>query len=331
MRALQRVLAVLAMGALLAATLGLSGCFSPSLEGKLTLKQPALAPPAISKDGVLRVGVDTSHAPYAGLADGKVIGIDVDIAAALAEEMGLKLEVIDTRGQNATTLLHEGTIDVVMGLQNDDASPFTDRKIGPYLVDGPAIFTIGLTDTPAPFDPTSLNGQQVAAQENSLSAYRIGKDYGEESVAPYPTLEAAFNQLTGGTYSYVAADAVVGSFIAVKAGNIQCLGIINDAQGVYIGVGSDSSDLAAAIYDALKSLRDNGSLQVIISRWLGPISATVVLKDNDVIPMVNTGGATSEGSADTGQEATPAPEDQAGDEGVDGGDLEYYDGEDSFD
>ena len=50
--------------------------------------------------GTLRVGVDASNAPYAAQSQGSIVGIDVDTAAALADELGLKLELVDV-GTNA--------------------------------------------------------------------------------------------------------------------------------------------------------------------------------------------------------------------------------------
>lgn len=290
---LRGVLTAGLIGTLMTVSLLLGGCFGSGVSGKLKLGQATVSPPVVANEGVLRVGVDSSRAPYAGLSDGKVIGIDVDIAAAMSDQMGLKLEVIDTKDQDPSTLLANGTIDVVMGLQSDDLTNFTGAPVGPYLVDGPAIFTLGQSDTPPAFDPTQLNGQQIAVQEGSLSAWRIGKDYGADSVASYPTLESAFNQLTGGTYTYVAADAIVGSFVAVKEGNVQCLGIINDIQGVYMGVASDNNDLVSALTKTMRDIKNDGSLQIIVAKWLGPTSASVVSSDQALSSVSSTDATTT--------------------------------------
>jgi len=263
--------------------LSLGACFSPAKTGSLTLKQATVAPPVIGKPGVLRVGIDSSNIPFSTLSEGKIVGLNKDIAAALAEEMGLTLEVVDTKGQDINMLLKDGTIDLVMGIQGDKASSFTEVKIGPYMVDGPAIFTVGVTSGSSAFDKDKLIGIKIVAQEGSLSAFTVTKEYGAENIILYPSLEQAFNDLAKGTYSYAAADAIIGSYVAGKKENIRCIGIIGDLQGIYIGVASEKFELANELTKSMQSLRDKGVLRVIVSRWLGPQSAQVVLSNQAIL------------------------------------------------
>ncbi|MCL1847782.1 MAG: transporter substrate-binding domain-containing protein [Coriobacteriia bacterium] len=310
MKSWRRVVCGVLMGALLISSLGMSGCMLlPGKEGSLKLKQATISSPSIGKNGVLRVGVDSSRAPYAGLVDGEIVGIDVDISAAIAEEMGLKLEIVDIKNQDAVVLLKDGTIDVVMGIQSDFDTTFTEVMVGPYLIDGPAIFTVGFSNEPSQFDPDRLIGTQMAAQEGSKSAWQAGKDYGEENVTTFETLTKAFDQLEMGAYSYVAADAIVGSFMAIKRNNIYCMGILGDTQGIYMGVASEKSELATELTKALRALRDNGILQIIVAKWLGPLSAKVVASDSAITSLSGSDPAGSTGASGT-----------QGEEGADGED-----------
>lgn len=62
--------------------------------------------------GTLRVGVDASNAPYAAQSQGSIVGIDVDTAAALADELGLKLELVDV-GTNAEGAFTSDNVDML--------------------------------------------------------------------------------------------------------------------------------------------------------------------------------------------------------------------------
>ncbi len=91
----KRSFVAVAFAALLAVGLfGLAGC-TGSGTYQPELKSAEVAPPVIGEEGTLRVGVNTENPPLAGMGSGKIIGIDVDIAAALADELGLKLSVVD--------------------------------------------------------------------------------------------------------------------------------------------------------------------------------------------------------------------------------------------
>jgi polar amino acid transport system substrate-binding protein len=315
MKFLRRIGTVLLIGVLASISLGLVGCFAIGKDGGLTLPPATVAPPEIIESSTLYVGVDSSHAPFAGISGTEVIGIDVDIAYALAEQMGLRAQIVDIAGEDASAVVRDGRtstgqpIDVVMGIQtgvaNTASTPFTEAQVGPYLVDGPAVFTVGLSSAPQSLDPAQLNGMKIVAQEGSLSAWQVSKNYGDESLITYPSLATAFDELSAGTVSYAAADAIVGSFLAVQYENIRCEGMLTEPQGVYMGVATNRHELASKLTDALRSLRDGGSLQIIVAKWLGPVSAQTVLSTQAIVATPTTGGGLG---LSGGAEAAPAPE-----------------------
>jgi polar amino acid transport system substrate-binding protein len=312
----RRALMGMLIGITAFASLGLGGCIIPNKEGSFALSSAKIAPPAIAAEGVLKVWVDPSHAPFAGYSDNVVIGIDVDIAAALAEQMGLKLEIVrpdDFPGKDINALLRDGDVDVAMGIQGDTASLFTEVQVGPYLIDGPAIFAVGLTDESQNFDPAQIAGMKVVAQEDSLAAWQIRKDYGDENLLTYPSLEKTFDELAAGSVSYAAADAIVGSFQAVQSAqyeNIRCEGMLPDSTGVYMGVAAGREELATKLTEALRDLRDGGNLQIVVAKWLGPVSAQTVLSGQAIVSLASSG----EGTTDTEAEVPPDPEAAAAEE-----------------
>jgi polar amino acid transport system substrate-binding protein len=303
MKLWHRIQAVVLAGILAATSLGLTGCFTPGREGALALPTPpSIAPPDIVSPEVLRVGFDSSHAPFAGLSGQNIIGIDVDIAAALAEQMGLKLEIVEIKDQDVNALLKgidaegnpipdDARIDMVMSVQTDAAAPFAGIQVGPYLIDGTAVFAVGLSSDPKEFNPADLNGVKIVAKEGTLSAWRVTKDYGEESLITYPSLEKAFEELAAGTVSYAAADAIVGSFLAVQYENVRCEGMFSESEGVYVGFAPDKQKLAEQLTKELRDLRDSGKLQVIVAKWLGPVSAKTVLNTQAIVALNSAGEA----------------------------------------
>ena len=99
----------------------LAGCAGDSTyepEGK----SPTVSSPTIGQSGTLRVGVNTEKSPLAGMSsDGeRIIGIDVDVAAAIADELGLKLSIVDV-GSDPAGALSNGKVDIVMDIDSSDA------------------------------------------------------------------------------------------------------------------------------------------------------------------------------------------------------------------
>ena len=105
----------------------LAGCTSyPSVEDALKDAdlQPTVSSGATLEPGVLTVGVNASNAPYAWpvtVGQTTVLdGIDVDVAVAMAERMGLTVKFVDVASDYEAAA--KGLCDVVMG-----ASTMTHR------------------------------------------------------------------------------------------------------------------------------------------------------------------------------------------------------------
>jgi len=275
---LAKALATTSLAFLLAlSTVALGGCLGPTGSRDINLT-PTISSPVIGLDGVLRVGIDSGKVPYAGVdTKGNIVGIDVDVAAAIAQELGLKLEIVDTAGRSAEAMLSEGAVDMVMDIEQTGGSIIRGTQVGPYIESGPALFAIVISDTTPTIDLPSLAGTPIAAQKDSMSSWSVDEIIGAGTADPRENLEDAFSALERGEVSYAAADAVVGSYLALEFTNISCVKMLGNPIGVYIGVSAENTQLAEALTQALRTVRDQGILETIFAKWLGPVSASVVM------------------------------------------------------
>ena len=268
---------------------GLAGC-SGSGNYEPTLKDAQVTPPTIGEAGMLRVGVNTENPPLAGMGNGKIIGIDVDIAAALADELGLKLNAISVEGDPAAAIT-EGRVDVVMGI--DDANNEGDFWLSSsYLPTGIALFALS-ADAGAPAEDS---GATFAAQVSSKSAWAVSNQFGENSLTSTETLKEAFEALAAGTVQYVAADAIIGMYSAHGQGmEVAIVAMLMKPSGYCMGVSSENADLQSAAGDALGRLVTNGTIDVIERKWLG---TTIAL---DELAVVGDSSLSTENPDDSGE------------------------------
>ena len=120
-------------------SLALAGCQSGTYTPPS--KEQAVSAAALGNPGTLRVGVNAQSAPLAGQtsASSHIVGIDVDVAAYLADEMGLKVEIVDVSNDPATAL-SEGKVDMALGVDaSDESSGYW--KSSPYIATGVALST----------------------------------------------------------------------------------------------------------------------------------------------------------------------------------------------
>ena len=288
---------------LVMALFGLTGCMGTT-GSKVIPLTPTVSPPTVSKNGTLVVGVDSTRAPYAGFSKGNLVGIDVDVAAALADQLGLKLELVDTSGKSADSLLQAGTVDVIMDVEQSGASITQGKQIGPYVISGPALFMSVKGTTVPTIDLTTLSGATIVAQKDSLSAWTVDNIIGKGTSSPVNNLQDALKAVSDGTATYAAADAIVGSYLATNFANVACVKLFPQSSiGVYLAVNQNNTQLADALTNALRTVRDNGELPIILTKWLGAISASVVASTEAVVTKDTTAApSTSSGTVDLGND-----------------------------
>lgn len=227
---------------------------------------PELSMPAIGTDGILRVGVNTTNPPLSGKpsTSSKIVGLDVDMAAALADSFGLKLEVVDV-GPDPESALTEGKVDLVMGVDKSSA-PDSFWTSNVYLPTAVALFSMP-DNTVA---PAADSQSKIAAQISSKSAWAVANEFEQDALVTTEDLEDAFSQLNSKRVSYVAADAIIGMYAAHKAGKeVNIVALMQQPSGYAIGVANSNDALKRAVSDALATLQSDGVISVIESKWLG--------------------------------------------------------------
>lgn len=256
------VKAVLALCAVFAMVFALSGCSSDSYTP--SLKESTIDQTALVSEGTLTVGVDASNAPFAYQQDGKIVGIDVDVAAALADEMGLKLQIVDV-GTDPNSALKKGQVDIVMSVKKTDTS--VDAWLSdPYLSTATALFA---TDENADL-PSTTKSTTIAAQTSSVSANLVINQYGTDYLSSVSDLSTAFSNLESGTVKYVAADAVIGTYLVNQSHySAKIIGLMQKPTGYCIGVSSSNTALKTEVANGLANISDQGIISVIEQKWLG--------------------------------------------------------------
>ena len=107
---------------------------------------PAVGGPVVDrirKAGELRVGMSGDQPPLnAADRNGKVIGLEPDLASRMAADMGVKLEVVRIPFPALLPALSEGKIDLILsGMTITPHRNLTVAFVGPYYITGKAFLT----------------------------------------------------------------------------------------------------------------------------------------------------------------------------------------------
>lgn len=261
------VLAALAVATVLAA-----GC---AKEAEPTL-EPKIAPPAVATEGVLKAGVDLSMPPFAGTDQGKQAGIDVDVATALAERLGLKIEIVDVKPSEAATAVADGSVDVVLSvpLASSDLSRLT--LAGSYIANAPAFFIKAPESVEPSLTLSTVKARAIGVQTESESYWLVRQQLDEETAQPFATLREALEALDRGETEAVAGDALVGAYIARDLPEVRFAGQLAGGVPLAVAVSAENAALADAVRAELDAMAADGVLSTIRRTWVGELPEIVV-------------------------------------------------------
>lgn len=193
---------------LLLALAALSAC--AHLPGTGGARDRASGIERILREGELRIGMSGDQPPLnMTTKDGRLIGLEVALARALAENMGVTARFVTMPFPELLPALEAGEVDMVMsGLTITPKRNLRAAFVGPYFVSGKSVLThphtLETTHRPADLNRPSF---RVAALRGSTSEQFV------ERVLPKATL-VAVDALDAGVAAVVAdeVDALVADY-----------------------------------------------------------------------------------------------------------------------
>ena len=229
------------------------------------------------QDGVLQVGSDISYAPIEFFEEGtqNAAGLDVDLANALAEELGVRAEFINTGFDGIIGALNVSRFDVLISAMTVTEERQKEIDFIPYFAAGTDILVAegnpkniktieDLSGLTVGVQIGTIQVDQLKAANDTLKA--AGKP--EISVLTFDQNPLAVEQLRTGRADAVIADSpVVANEARLSDGKLEALGLAVEAAPYGIGVRKESTQLKAAIEGALQKLIANGKYKAILIEW----------------------------------------------------------------
>jgi lysine-arginine-ornithine-binding protein len=237
----------------------------------LIFQIPALAQSALQRvrqNGELRVGTDATYPPFETAEGGQFTGFDIDIAAAIARELGVRATFVNAGFDGIFPALQNGSFDIVMSSvtitsERSATMLFTD----PYYDSGQLISV--RREAQGVETPDDLKGKTVGVQINTTAQYDLEKRAGV-TVAKYNTIDLALLDLKNGRIDAVVSDAPVLKYMIFQSfRDLKTVGRRFTDEKFGIALAQNSNDLREAINAALKTIRESGEYDRIHQKWFG--------------------------------------------------------------
>lgn len=217
--------------------------------------------------GKLHMATNAAFPPYESTTDnGGYEGIDIDIATAIAEKLGLELVVDDMDFGSVITSVQNGQEDIAMaGLTiNEERKKnvdFTDT----YATTVQSIVVKEDSDITGPDD---LEGKLIGCQEGTTGYEACSEEFGEDNTIAYSNGAVAIQALlTDKVDAVVIDEEPAKAYVAANEG-LKVLDTAYDKEEYAIGVSKDNPGLREAVNAALDELKNDGTVQSVLDKYI---------------------------------------------------------------
>ena len=215
--------------------------------------------------GKLHMATNAAFPPYEMTADdGSFVGIDVEVATAIAEKLGLELVVDDMDFDAALIAAQNGKSDMVMAGVTVNEERMAVMDFSDSYATGVQVVIV-----PEGSDITldNLGDQQIGTQRGTTGYIYCSGDYGEDHVISYDNGITAVQALQNGQVDCVVIDSAPAHALVAANTGLTILDTEYVTENYAIGF-PKGSDLLPAVNAALAELIEDGTVQSIVDKYI---------------------------------------------------------------
>ncbi len=216
--------------------------------------------------GKLIMGTNAAFPPYEYYEGEKIVGIDAEVAALIAEKLGMELEIKDMDFNGIISAVQNGVVNIGMAGMTVNEERLLSVDFSTSYAKGVQVVIVKENSGIATLD--DLAGKLIGVQEATTGDIYSTDDFGEENVKRYTNGAAAVAALQSGIVDAVIIDnEPAKAFVAANDG----LAILETAyaeEDYAIAVAKGNTDLLNKINNALAELTADGSIQAIVDKYI---------------------------------------------------------------
>lgn len=217
-------------------------------------------------DGTLTMATNAYFPPYEYYDGQDVIGIDVDIAKAIADKLGLELKVEDMEFDSIITAVSTGKAD--LGLAGMTVTPDRQKNVDFSDSYATGIQSVIVKEDSEITKIDDLQGKKIGVQLSTTGDIYATDDFGKDSVVQYNKGNDAVMALTQGQVDAVIIDnEPAKSYVEANKG-LKILDTEYATENYAACISKDNAGLTKAVNKALAELKADGTLQEIVDQYI---------------------------------------------------------------
>lgn len=215
----------------------------------------------------LTMATNAEFPPYEYKEGDKVVGIDAEVAQAIADKLGMKLEIVDTKFDAIIPGVQSGKYD--MGMAGMTVTPEREQSVAfsdSYATGIQSIIVNQGSNIKSVDDLSEKT--KIGVQLGTTGDIYAKDDFGDEAVQEYDKGADAVQALIAGKIDCVIIDnEPAKSFVAANEG-LEILKTSYAEEDYAICFKKDNTELQTKVNDALKELIADGTLQKIVNKYI---------------------------------------------------------------
>ena len=221
---------------------------------------------AIKAAGKLVVGTSADFAPYEfhilnDNGEDTIVGFDMALAQAIADELGVELEIVDQSFDSILLDLQQGTIDLGIAGFSPDPDRMEVADFSDYYYLGGQAFAINKANADKYTSFEDFAGLQVGAQTGSIQADLLAEKCTDAQAVLLSKVPDIILELVNGKIEGAFIEtAVLENYIKNYPDVMMMCEVPYDSEGSAVAIKKGNDDLTAVVNDVIAKVTADGSM-----------------------------------------------------------------------
>ena len=219
---------------------------------------------------VLKMATNAYFQPYEYYEGDKIVGIDAEIAAAIAEKLGMTLEIVDMEFDSIITAVNAGSVDFGMAGMTITEDRLKEVDFSISYANGKQVIIVKEDSPITTAEDLFAEGAayKVGVQLGTTGDIYATGDFGSDNVTPYSNGNEAIMALNGGDVDCVIIDNEPAKALVAANAGLKILETEYTNEDYALCVKKGNTELLDQINQAIKELTADGTIKAIVDKYI---------------------------------------------------------------
>ena len=219
----------------------------------------------IKSAGVLKVGTEAQYAPYEFKdADAKIVGADIALAQKIADDLGVKLEIVDMKFDGIIPAVQSGQVDMGIAAFSNPPERAKEVDFSNIYDKSEQMLVVDAQNKDKYTSVDALSGLKVGAQKGTIQSNLITKELTKSTLFELDKFPALALEVQNGNIAGLVADASVAkSLISGSCGKLAAANFTFTSEAAKVGkavvIKKGNSGLVDAVNKSVDAFVSDGS------------------------------------------------------------------------